>query len=176
MKLLSSLLILFSICIFQIKGDKVSKVVHYAVTKLGSGYLWASSGQKLTEPMLNEYAKKYPEHVNKKIVSKWLGKEVFDYSGLVRKAFKTININLDHNSQSAWTHTNWESKGEIKDYPKDKVCVLYRYDKSYKKMKHTGLYIRGGKFIHARGSKYGVVMQSMPFTWTHWGIPKGLYD
>ena len=175
MKIVSSLLILFSICIFQIKGDNASKVVHYAISKVGCGYLWASSGQKLTESMLNEYAKKYPEHVGKKTCSKWLGKEVFDCSGLVRKAFKTINISLDHNSQSAWTHTNWASKGEIKNYPKDKVCVLYRYDSKYKKMKHTGLYIGGGKFVHAKGSKYGVVMERMPFTWTHWGIPKGLY-
>ena len=42
-------------------------------------------------------------------------------------------------------------------------------------MTHTGISLGNGKFIHAKGSKYGVVEESMPGSWTHWGIPKGLY-
>ena len=42
-------------------------------------------------------------------------------------------------------------------------------------MSHTGIYIGNGKVVHAKGSKDGVVLDTMPSTWTHWGIPKGLY-
>ena len=66
-------------------------------------------------------------------------------------------------------------KLEQYDYPKNKILILYRFSKKKNKMEHSGIYIGGGMFIHAKGSKYGVVMEKMPFTWTHWGIPKGLY-
>ena len=42
-------------------------------------------------------------------------------------------------------------------------------------MVHTGIYIGGNRFIHAKGSEYGVVKESMPGSWTHYGIPKGFY-
>ena len=76
-------------------------------------------------------------------------------------------------ASSAWRNTKWESKGEISNYPKNKVCVLYRHGEG--KMQHTGIYIGNGEFIHASGSKTGVVKERMPGKWTHWGIPKGLY-
>ena len=70
--------------------------------------------------------------------------------------------------------TKWESKGNISNYPKNKVCVLYREGSG--RMQHTGIYIGNGEFIHAKGSQTGVVKEQMPWRWTHWAIPKGLYD
>ena len=43
-------------------------------------------------------------------------------------------------------------------------------------MEHTGIYIGNGEYIHAAGSKTGVVKNKMPGKWTHWGIPKGFYS
>ena len=174
MRILLSLLLCLLIT-FQIKADKADDVVKFAKSKLGCGYIWTGSGQKLTEELLDKFHRKYPEHVGKSTCRKWIGKQVFDCSGLVQKAFETVGIKLIHNSESAWKHTNWESKGTISNYPKDKVFIAYRYSKAKSKMEHSGIYIRGGMFIHAKGSKYGVVMETMPSTWTHWGIPKGLY-
>ena len=167
--------ILCSLCLFEIKGDKAATVVKFAKEKIGCGYIWTGSGQICTEALIEEKYKKYPEHVSKTLARKWLGKQVYDCSGLVKKAFEQVNIKLEHNSQSAWKHTNWASSGTISNYPKDKVVVLYRFSKTKNKMEHSGIYIGNGYFVHAKGSKYGVLMEKMPFTWTHWGIPKGLY-
>ena len=67
-----------------------------------------------------------------------------------------------------------KNKGGIANYPKNKVCVLYREGKG--KMQHTGIYIGNGEYIHAAGSSIGVVKEKMPGKWTHYGIPKGLYE
>ena len=174
MKFILSLLLCF-VCIFQIKADNASKVVHFATSKVGCGYIWAGEGQVLTEDLLKQFAKQYPDNVDPDIVKRWLGKNVYDCSGLVMKAFQTINIDLIHNAQSAWANTNWSEKGKISTYPKDRVCILYRYNDSKGKMSHTGIYIGNGKVVHAKGSKDGVVLDTMPSTWTHWGIPKGFY-
>ena len=165
--------IIYLLCILQIKGDKASKVVNFVKSKVGCGYVWGGEGQKLTEALLNKFHDQYPTHVDKSIVKRWIGKEVYDCSGLVHVAFKNVGISIYHNADTAWRTTNWKNTGGISNYPRDKVHILYR--KSDNKMVHTGVYIGGGKFIHAKGSKEGVVMENMPGTWTNWGIPNGLY-
>lgn len=165
--------VLLVLCIIQIYSDNASKVVSFAQSKLGCGYVWGGEGQVLTQDRLNAFAKKYPTHVDRNIVKKWLGKSVYDCSGLVQAAFKTVGIKLIHNAQNAWKNTNWAKTGPISSYPKDKVCILYKLSNG--KMTHTGIYIKNGEFIHAKGSKEGVVKEKMKGSWTHWGIPKGLY-
>ena len=168
-------ILIFLLCIFQIKGDKAETVVKFAKSKLGCGYIWSGNGQILTESLLNELYDKYPDHIDKNIVKKWIGKQVYDCSGFVQKAFKEIKIDLHHNAERAYKYTKWETKEEMSNYPKDKVFITYRYSKADEKMVHTGIHIGGGKFIHAKGSKDGVILESKVSSWTHWGIPKGLY-
>lgn len=75
---------------------------------------------------------------------------------------------------SQWNNNaNWSEKGTIDKMPKDKVCCVFRYDKSTKKMAHTLLYDGQGNYIHCSGevkkcktSQYGA---------THYAIPKNLY-
>ena len=113
--------------------------------------------------------------MDKTVVKKWIGNQVYDCSGLVYRAFQQIGITLIHNAESAWKNTKWTKNGPISNYPRDKVCILYRYSNKDQKMVHTGIYIGGNRFIHAKGSEYGVVKESMPGSWTHYGIPKGFY-
>ena len=170
MKFIVALLIL-SLVNIQINCDNASKVVEYARSKIGCGYIWGTSGQTCTQALINQ--KVSNGHVDPKIVKKWIGKQVFDCAGLVAKAFQQIGIKMATGATSAWRNTNWASKGEISNYPKDKVCVLYRHGDG--RMQHTGIYLGNGEFIHASGSRTGVVKERMPGKWTHWGIPKGLY-
>ena len=169
------LLLLISFCFIQIKGDNADVIVNFAKSKLGCGYVWSGAGERLTESLLNELAAKYPTHVDKNIVKKWIGKQIYDCSGLVYRAFQQIGITLHHNAERAWKNTKWVQSGPISNYPRDKVCILYKYSSNDQKMVHTGIYIGGNKFIHAKGSEYGVVEERMPNKWTHYGIPKGLY-
>lgn len=69
---------------------------------------------------------------------------------------------------------NWSEKGPIENMPKDKVCCVFRHDKSTGRKEHTLLYDGQGHYIHCSGevkkcdiSKYKA---------THYAIPKGLYD
>jgi hypothetical protein len=171
MKYILPLLIL-SLVNLQINCDNASKVVEYAKSKIGCGYIWGSTGQTCTQALINRLAGN--GHVDPKIVKKWIGKQVFDCAGLVSRAFQQVGIRMATGATSAWKGTSWQSKGTISNYPKDKVCVLYREGSG--RMQHTGIYIGNGEFIHASGSKTGVVKEKMPGKWTHWGIPKGLYS
>ena len=127
----------------------------------------------MTQSNMKQFHSKYPKNVDTNIVKKWLGKEVYDCSGFVMKALQKVGIKIYHNCEIAWKSGIWASKGSISNYPKSKVCIVYKL--SGGKMTHTGISLGNGKFIHAKGSKYGVVEESMPGSWTHWGIPKGLY-
>ena len=171
MKYILALLIL-SLVNIQINCDKASKVVEYAKSKIGCGYIWGATGQTCTQALINRLVKN--GHVNPNIAKKWIGKPVFDCAGLVAKAFQQVKIKLATGATSAWKGTKWESKGEISNYPKNKVCILYQEGKG--KMQHTGIYIGNGEFIHSAGERIGVRKEPMPWKWTHWGIPKGLYD
>ena len=170
MKYILALLIL-SLVNLQINCDKASTIVEYAKSKIGCGYIWGTSGQICTQKLIDQKA--LNGHVDPKIVKKWIGKQVFDCAGLVSKAFQQVGIKMAAGATSAWKVTNWQSKGTISNYQKDKVCVLYKEESG--RMQHTGIYIGNGEFIHASGSKIGVVKEKMPGKWTHWGIPKGLY-
>ena len=170
MKYILALLIL-SLVNLQINCDKASTIVEYAKSKIGCGYIWGATGQTCSQALINKLLSN--GHVNPNIAKKWIGKQVFDCAGLVAKAFQQVGIKMATGATSAWKVTNWQSKGTISNYQKDKVCVLYKEESG--RMQHTGIYIGNGEFIHASGSKIGVVKEKMPGKWTHWGIPKGLY-
>lgn len=166
-------IILYSLFIFNIKGDNVSTIIKFVKSKIGSGYIWGGFGQILTEPLLNELYEKYPNHIDKNIAKKWIGKEVYDNPGFVTKAFQQVNINIINDADEAWKKTHWVSKGTKSFLLKNSFVILYKYDDLQGKMTETGIYLGGGIFIHA--STEGVVMGNLPYTWTHWGTPKGLY-
>lgn len=156
--------------------EKAEKVVSYALSKVGCGYVWGSSGQTLTQSSLASLKAKFSEHIDESIVSKWLGKQVFDCASLVAQSMKQVGISIASGATSAWNRTSWASKGTIDSMPTDKVCVLYRAT-SATNMQHTGLYLGDGTFVDARGSKSGVLHSKIgSYAWTHWGIPEGLYS
>ena len=158
------ILLLFSL---TLSSEQASKVIQFAKSKLGCGYVWGTSGMTLTKQNIKKFQGN--AHVDVNIVKKWIGKQVFDCAGLVKAAFNTVGIRMASGATSAWGQTSWAKKGEIKNYPKDQVCILYRRGNG--RMQHTGIYIGNGEFIHAKGSQAGVVKEKMPGHWTHWGIP-----
>jgi len=172
MKILS--LILLCLCIIEINtGAKAQKVIDYAKKQVGKGYCWGTSGQVMTEQLLQRLVKAHgADNVKPDIQrQKNMGKVVFDCAGLVSKAFNEVGIRIAGGATSAWRGTSWAKKGPIGERPGDQVVILYRQKGD--KMQHTGIYITGGQFIHAKGTNSGVLQESMSsYPWTHYGIPK----
>lgn len=156
---------------------KASKVKEWALSKQGCGYVWGATGYVLTQSKLDALIKQYPDYVSQSKNGKWLGKQVFDCAQFTRFAMKEVDITLVSGASSQWKKTDWETKGTIDTLPKDKVCILYRESPSANPMQHTGIYLGDGYVMDARGSSSGVVYSKLSsYSWTHWGIPKGLYD
>ena len=156
-----------------IECSKAEKIFQYAVERVGCGYIWGGSGQILTEEKLKNFKSKYPSFIDVNKDKKWLGKQVFDCSGLVKCAFENVGIYIPHEATSAWKNTKWVLKGNFENLPKDKVSILYR--KSYHGMCHTAIYLGNGEVVDAKGNKEGVVREPLNSSWDNFGIPLGLY-
>ena len=158
-------------------GPKALKVKDWALSKKGCGYAWGASGYILTQAKLNSLIKQYPDYVSQSRNGKWLGKQVFDCAQFVRLALKEVGISLVSGASSQWKKTDWEQTGTIDTLPKDKLCILYRESSTANPMQHTGIYLGDGYVMDARGSSSGVVYSKLSsYKWSHWAIPKGLYE
>ena len=171
------LLVLVTLCIIQIKTTaNEDKVINYARSKVGCGYCWGTLGQKMTESLLAQLIQKHGESkIQPAKQRKYnMGKIVYDCAGLVAKAFNEIGIRPYTSAPSNWANLKYDQKGTISQMPTDKVAILFRNDGT--KMVHTGIYIKNNRFVHAKGTDYGVLEESMSqYSWTHYGIPTGLY-
>ena len=155
----------------DINQDNTKKIIEFLESKVGCGYAYGSEGQTLTESLLNNFKSQYKDHV-KDGTEKWLGKECYDCSGLVMKALEQVGIKVHHNAESTWAE-DLKQRGDIKDMPKDKLCLVFRSKNG--KMAHIGIYLGNGKVIEAKGADKGVVESDFePKIWTHWGVPSGL--
>ena len=146
MKYILPLLLLSFVNLQHIFSD--SLVFGYAISKVGCGYIRGSKGEICTEDLINKLVGE--DNVESDIAKKWIGKEVFDAAGLVSKAFQQADAEMPTGANSAWKRTTWESKGEIATLPKNRVCALYREENG--RMKHTGIYLGNGEYIHAKGT------------------------
>lgn len=158
-------------------ATKADRLKEWALSKEGCGYVWGATGYVLTQSRLNSLKEQYPDNVNEDIVKKWIGKEVYDCAQFTRYAAKQVGITLVSGASSQWKKTDWEDKGTINTLPVNKICFLYRESPNANPMQHTGIYLGDGTVMDARGSKSGVLHTDFTsYAWTHWAMPKGLYD
>ena len=109
---------------------KAEKVVAFAESQVGMGYVWGANGQTLTPSTLAQLKKQSPEHVDESIVSKWMGRNVYDCASFITHCMKQANIKMTTAGVSSqWKKTNWAEKGTIGTLPRNKVCCLYREEK-----------------------------------------------
>ena len=114
-------LVLFAFCIIQMKSDKASEVVSFAQSKLKCGFIKGGDGKVLTANLLRELYSKYKDEIKTNLVNHWMGKEVYDSSGLVMKAFEKVGIKIPYNCNSAWSNLKFTERGIISNYPKKKL-------------------------------------------------------
>lgn len=155
---------------------QAEKIVQFAESKVGMGYIWGSRGAVLTPQLLAQYKKNSPDHVDTSIVSKWMGLETYDCASFIAAAMNAGGVKMSASGVSTqWKKTKWADKGTIDTLPKDRVCCLYREDPQANPMQHGGVYLGNGYEIDASGSKTGVIKRKVnAYKWTHWGVPKGL--
>lgn len=80
------------------------------------------------------------------------GPSGFDCSGLMLASYRAAGIRLPHSSQAQSHIGRAVSKSELK--PGDLVFF-------YHPVHHVGMYIGGGKFVHARNTRADLVVQSL---------------
>ena len=151
----------------------LSKIVEFAISKIGCGYIYGATGWICTQKIRLEQAAQYPAYADVILGTgaKWDGLQCFDCAQLVRRALEQIGIKPPSGATSQYNADIWEDKGEISTMPDIPGIILYRQTAD-KKMQHTGIYIGGGEVVDARGHKYGVMRSLITsYPWTHWAKP-----
>lgn len=83
----------------------------------------------------------------------------FDCSGFVGYVYKNFGIELNSSSESMYSNGVSVSKSELK--PGDLLFFDASSRKASGKIDHVGIYIGGGKFIHASTSNKQVIIQAL---------------
>ena len=175
--------------------DKTEIVRAWCAQRVGCPYIYGGTGKPCTPEYREARMKQYPAYAakikrncprlsgtaNTCADCKWcdpetsIGKQAYDCAQLSRGAMEAVGIPMVSGANSQWERTDWAEKGEIAVMPRDKVCAVFRWDEDH--IGHVGVYQGDGYVIHAKGHDYGVVRQRIEdVKFTHYGIPKGLYD
>ena len=176
--------------------DKAQLVRNAAVERIGCPYVMGGTGKVCSPSYREARAAQYPNYAEQIrnncprlsgstsscSACKWAdpetgkGKLCYDCAQLALACMDAAGIPLVSGANSQWKKTRFSESGEISGLPRDKVCLVFRKD-SDGKMHHVGIYMGDGSVIHARGHAYGVVQQQLEdVTFTHYGVPSGLYD
>ena len=139
----------------------------------GWGYVWGSYGEVLTQKTLNSKAKQYPDEVGGKeeyIRTHWLGRRTADCIGLI-KGYGWLNTQTGaieygtNGMPDIGADTMFENaaeKGTIDTLPEIPGLALWHSG-------HIGIYIGGGKVIHAANTQAGVIISDVSGSgFTHW--------
>ncbi len=163
-----------------------------AIDRVGDAYVYGAWDQQGTVANRNRYANlkaEYKEAIrnqcqrmksNNRTCSgcKYEGRRIHDCRGLTSACAKAAGITAITGQTVAkqWNADVWADKGTIDTLPKDlPYAQLFRHNGS--KWVHTGCYIGNGETVDARGHASGVVRCRLTaYSWTHWAIPKELYD
>ena len=136
-------------------------------------YVWGSYGEVLTQKTLNSKAKQYPDEVGGKadfIKAHWLGRRTADCIGLI-KGYGWLNTQTGaieygtNGMPDIGADTMFENaaeKGTIDTLPEIPGLALWHSG-------HIGIYIGGGKVIHAANTHAGVIISDVSGSgFTHW--------
>lgn len=170
------------------KGTAKPNIVWMAAELcLGWPYVFGCRGEKCTPAERRKrYSEKHPtikskcknfEGTSTCDGCKWFpcGKRTrcFDCRGFTYWCLKQVGIIImGVGATSQWNdEDNWSEKGTIDSCPEDKlVCLFVNEGKT---MKHTGFGWCGVTIECSNGVQESQVMNKK---WTHWAVPKGLYD
>ena len=87
-------------------------------------------------------------------------KNGFDCSGLTMVCYRLNGLNLPRNSRSQFNSGRWIPKAKLK-----KGDLVFFATRGGKRVSHVGIYIGGGKFIHAPRTGKKVRIENMSNSW-----------
>ena len=151
------------------------KAAAFALSKVGQGYIYGARGQTCSAAFRRQQASQYSDQAKYilDVGKKWDGVPVWDCAQLTRYAAKAAGVELPSGATSQWKKGPWKRKDTMDTLPMGEVVFLFRRQKgSAAVMAHAGLALGDGTCVHARGTAYGVVRQSVNgYAWTHWASP-----
>lgn len=155
----------------MIKANDLCAKFEY-VLSLGAGYIWGAAGQTWTEAKQRSATRA----MTVKYGSKWIGKRVWDCSGMFSWSFSELGGYMYHGSNTIW-RKYCTAKGKLKSGRRDDgqalragtAVFLTKDDNRH----HIGLYIGDGYCIEAKGTAYGVVKSKITH-WDEWGELSGV--
>lgn len=156
-----------------------SELIAFVNGRVGSGYVYGSSGELCDLRLRESRATMYPHYAKSLmgIAAQWDGVEVYDCVGLV-KAFLSRSIGEfpeTWNTNVIGAAKRWMSElAPIDTMPREPGLLLLQMDPDTGEFMHMGVYTGNGMCVHARGHTYGVVEDPMPQLWTHWARPSWL--
>ena len=157
--------------------ETMNKVAQKALSLVGQGYIYGAKGQTCSPAFRKQQAQQYPEQADNilNVGQKWDGMPVWDCAQLTRAVAKEAGVALPSGATSQWNKGEWARKGDSGTLPQNEVCFLFRRESgSNSVMAHTGVYLGDGTEVDARGTRYGVLHQTVAdFAWTHWASPFG---
>lgn len=139
------------------------------------GYIYGFAGTRWTEELQARY--ELVRDTTKAYGRRWLGRRVWDCSGLISWACKLYGIEVFHGSDTIW-RKYLSNKGTIDENTQLRpgTCV-FLYDAKKKNRHHIGVYVgqeltdaygNKGTVIEARATRYGVVVSQLS-RWDEWG-------
>ncbi len=139
-------------------------LANFAISLLGSPYMYGVNGLIVTEDLIQSKARQYPAIYTAGYITKcraFIGQKAYDCSSIT-----DLYMGTDR-SANGWLSSCIE-KGPISTIP-DIIGLIVHRDG------HMGVYVGGGYAVEARGIDYGVVKTKVvDRTWTSWGKLSGV--
>lgn len=134
----------------------MNRLLKFAESKIGSGYVWGTQGEILTPELLQKLIKTYGRqnyYFSNTNAEKWMGKQCFDCSGLVvagLRALKCIPPTADYSCDGLYRLCTPIAKKDLK--PGDLLFIGTPQDWT-----HVGIYAGNGETVEAMSTSKGVV-------------------
>ncbi len=149
-----------------------SALVAFAQAQVGSGYIFGAYGQISTANFRHGRAELYPDAA--KLIFRWAdawdGMPVYDCIGLFKAFMLQTGVPVSTNEVNttvAWSEWTQEW-GLLEGAVLQPGMALFRVEGSRMQVKHIGVYVGDGVAVHARGTRWGVIREKLPVTFTHW--------